>query len=63
MVVGLAEIAKSSTIRARLTECLRPAAESDAVTVIVHVVNRVSCCDCLERSPPVGWLGEMDHPD
>jgi len=59
MVVGFAEIAKSSTIRARLTECARPADASDAVTVIVHVVNNVFLVVIAwKEALPVGWLGE-----
>ena len=61
MVVGLAEIAKSSTIRARLTECLRPAAESDAVTVIVHVVNRVFFVVTAWKEDSSRWLARREY--
>ena len=61
MVVGLAEIEKSSTIRAKLTECLRQHGEdaSVALIVIVHVVNSVFfVVIAWKEAAPVGWLGE-----
>jgi hypothetical protein len=62
MLVGLAEIAKSSTIRVRLTECLRQQGDADtsvAATVIVQVVIKVFLVVIARKeAPPVGWLGE-----
>jgi len=60
MVVGLAEIAKSSTIRTRLTECLRQQVDADvsvAATVIVHLVIRVFfVVIAWKEATPNGWL-------
>ena len=62
MVVGLAEIEKSSTIRAKLTECLRQQGDDDtsvALIVIVQVVNSVFLVVITwKEATPVGWLGE-----
>jgi hypothetical protein len=62
MVVGLAEIAKSSTIRVRSTECLRQPGDadtSDAATVIVQVVIKVFLVVIAwKEAPPDVWLGK-----
>jgi hypothetical protein len=58
MLVGLAAMAKSSTVRLMFTECLRlPFDSSNAVTVIVQVVIRVfSVVTAVKEAPPDVWV-------